>query len=125
MAKNNRPTDKTPWGRAIPYTSPTGKETTLYNIGVLAEAIGRTPSTVRKWEVSGVIPPTPFKTVNRRLYSTEHIDALVRCVEKYHVTMGVQLPVAFSKAVYREFQKINDYFFKEENENGIEECNKD
>ena len=38
--------EKTPWGREIEYTSPrTGRKTTLYNIGVVAEAIGRNPET--------------------------------------------------------------------------------
>lgn len=106
-----RPEDKAPWGRAIPFTSPTGKKTTLYNIGALATAIGRTSQTIRKWEIAGTIPPTPFKQGNKRLYCTEQVDALVRCVEKYRVTMGNQIPVAFSKAVYREFDQINKEFF--------------
>jgi len=111
--KINRPADKTPWGRSIEYTSPTGKTTTLYNIGVIAEAIGRSSQTVRKWEVAGTIPPTPFKQNGKRLYSKEHINALVKCVEKYKVTMGQQIPVSFRRAIYAEFQRINDYFFKE------------
>ena len=109
----DRPPEKMPWGRAIPYTSPTGKETMLYNIGMVADAIGRTSQTIRKWEISGVIPPTPFKQVNKRLYSREQVDCLVRNVEKYHVTMGLRISKAFSKKVYEEFKKINDEFFKE------------
>ena len=114
MAKLKRPADKMPWGRVIPYTSPTGKTTTLYNIGMIADAIGRTPQTIRKWEISGIIPPTPFKQGNKRLYAKEQVDALVNNVEKYHVTMGVRISKAFSKSVYDDFQKINDYFFKED-----------
>ena len=48
--------ERLPWGKAIPYTSPTGKETVLYGIGMLAEALGRKPQTIRKWEISGIIP---------------------------------------------------------------------
>lgn len=118
MAK--RPADKMPWGRVIPYTSPTGKTTTLYNIGYIADAIGRTSQTIRKWEISGTIPPTPFKQGDKRLYSKEHVDALVKNVEKYKITMGSLISKSFSKAVYRDFQAINDYFFKEENNNGTE-----
>lgn len=118
MAKLKRPAEKTPWGRAITYTSPTGKETTLYNIGMIADAIGRTSQTIRKWEISGIIPPTPFKQGTKRLYSKEHVECLVRNVEKYHVTMGVRISKSFSKKVYKEFQEINDYFFKEDNKNG-------
>lgn len=108
--------EKTPWGREISYTSPiTGRKTTLYNIGVVAEAIGRTSQTIRKWEVGGVIPPTPFKQKGKRLYSKEHIDAIVKCAESSRIMQGSQVSqTAFSKKLYREFQKVNDLFFKED-----------
>lgn len=110
--------EKTPWGREIPYTSPiTGRSTILYNIGVVAEAIGRTSQTIRKWEVGGVIPPTPFKQKGKRLYSKEHIDAIVKCAESSHILQGSKVSqTAFSKKLYREFQKVNDLFFKKESE---------
>lgn len=108
--------EKTPWGREIPYTSPiTGRSTTLYNIGVVAEAIGRTSQTIRKWEVGGVIPPTPFKQKGKRLYSKEHIDAIVKCAESTRIMQGSQVSqTVFSKKLYVEFQKVNDLFFKKE-----------
>lgn len=109
--------EKTPWGKEVPYTSPTGVKTTLYNIGVVAEAIGRTSQTIRKWEVGGVIPPTPFKQKGKRLYSKEHIDAIVRCAESSRILQGSRISqTAFSDKLYREFQKINDMFFKKEDE---------
>lgn len=111
--------EKTPWGRVIPYTSPiTGRKTTLYNIGVVAEAIGRTSQTIRKWEVGGVIPPTPFKQNGKRLYSKEHIDAIVQCAEKSKIMQGSKntSQTMFSKRLYKEFQKVNDLFFKEDND---------
>ena len=55
------------WGRAIPYTTPTGIHTCLYNIATAAEAIGRTAQTLRKWEVSGTVPLTPFKVGGKRM----------------------------------------------------------
>lgn len=104
---------KTPWGKEIPYTSPTGKSTTLYNIGTLAEALGRTSQTVRKWEIAGIIPPTPFKQKGKRLYCKEHIDAIVGCAEKCKITQGSTISqTSFSKRVYEEFDKIYDSFFK-------------
>ena len=108
--------EKTPWGREIPYTSPiTGRTTTLYNIGVVAEAIGRTSQTIRKWEVGGVIPPTPFKQKGKRLYSKEHIDVIVKCAESSRIMQGSQVSqTAFSKKLYREFAKVNGLFFKKE-----------
>ena len=106
--------ERTPWGREIPYTSPiTGKSTTLYNINVAAEAIGRTPQTIRKWEVGGIIPPTPFRQQGKRLYSKEHIDALVKCAEEAKIRQGVNImQTSFSKRLYKEFEVINDLFFK-------------
>ena len=113
---------KTPRGREVEYTSPTGKKTTLYNIGVLAEALGRTSQTIRKWEIWGVIPPTPFKTKEgKRLYSKEHIDAIVKCAESSHIMQGSNISsTVFAKKVYKEFQKVNDYFFKEDKKDGSE-----
>ena len=106
--------EKQPWGREIPYTSPiTGRSTTLYNINVAAEAIGRTPQTIRKWEVGGIIPPTPFRQQGKRLYSKEHIDALVRCAEKAKIKQGAKITeTSFTKRLYKEFEEINALFFK-------------
>ena len=111
--------EKTPWGREIPYTSPiTGRSTTLYNIGVVAEAIGRTSQTIRKWEVGGILPPTPFKQKGKRLYSKEHIDVIVECAEKIRIKQGSSSAVytEFSKKLYKEFAKVNDLFFKKTEE---------
>lgn len=111
--------EKTPWGREIPYTSPiTGRKTTLYNIGVVAEAIGRTSQTIRKWEVGGIIPPTPFRQKGKRLYSKEHIDAIVKCAESIRIKQGSSSAVytTFSKKLYEEFSKVNDLFFKKSEE---------
>lgn len=102
-----------PWGRATEYTSPTGKQTILYNIATLGDRIGRTPQTIRKWEISGRIPPTPFKN-NRgmRLYSKEHIDAIAYCVERYKISIGVPFSQECTRALYKKFKELNDYFFK-------------
>lgn len=116
--------DNIPYGKStISYTSPTGKSTTLYGIGVLANALGRTTQTVRKWEIGGIIPVTPFKQGNKRLYSQEHIDAIVNCAEKYQIKAGKSIAqTAFVRHVYKEFDRLNHYFFDtEETINGIEE----
>ena len=107
-------------GRAIPYTTPTGIHTCLYNIATAAEAIGRTAQTLRKWEVSGTVPLTPFKVGGKRVYSDEHIDALVECAERYHIRAGVKIQdTCFSSSLYKKYQEIYDKFFTvKENENG-------
>lgn len=108
---------KKSWGKAVPYTSPTGRETMLYNIATAAEAIGRTSQTLRKWEVGGIIPMTPFKMHGRRMYSTEHIDALVECAEKSHIRPGTRIQdTAFSSNMYKRYEEIYNLFFKENKE---------
>jgi hypothetical protein len=105
---------KTEWGREYPYTTKTGIETKLYNIGTLAMHIGRTSQTIRKWEIGGIIPPTPFKD-NRggRLYAKEHIDAIVKIAEECKIKQGATLGLTnFSDRVYKEFEKIRKNFFE-------------
>ena len=107
--------ERIPWGKEIPYTSPiTGRKTTLYSIGTVAEALGRTTQTIRKWEVGGTIPPTPFRQQGKRLYSIEHIDAMIKCAEKIRIKQGSNSATytRFSEALYKEFEKVNDLFFK-------------
>ena len=119
--------EKTKWGRAIHYKSPiTGRETTLYNIATVAEALGRTSQTVRKWEIGGIIPKTPFKSNKQRLYAEEHIDALIRCAEKVHLMQGSKGSRGrFSKYAFEEFQKVNELFFKEDIKDATEESKED
>lgn len=93
----------------VPYTSPTGVKTTLYPIGYLAEHLGRKSSTIRKWEIDGTIPPTPFRDKqNFRLYSDEHIRAIVKCAERAKIGNGKPISnTRFTKWCYEEFNKIN------------------
>ena len=119
---NNTVYEKTPWGRAIPYTTPTGVQTTLYNISTAADAIGRTAQTLRKWEVSGVLPPTPFKVQGKRMYSKEHIDAIVECAESSKLKNGTAIKdTAFSKHLYQRFEALNELFFGAKKEKKEEE----
>lgn len=71
-----------------------GTTVELFYIGELASALGRSPQTVRRWEIAKVIPPTIFKDrQNRRLYTREQIDTLVSIAEKCEIQAG--------KAFYR------------------------
>lgn len=93
----------------VDFTLPNGKTIKLYGINVLAEALGRSPATVRKWEVAGYIPPTPFKHDVRkcRLYSQEMIDIIVSCAERAKLSAG--RPVAhtrFQKWVHEEMEVL-------------------
>ena len=98
----------------IPYTTPTGIKTTLHSMGVLAERLGRTPQTIRKWEIGGIIPPTPFKIKGNRYYSDEHIEAIVSSAEKSKIKVGKAIGnTQFSNRCYREFERLNKLFFGE------------
>lgn len=101
-----------PYSREVSYTTPTGIETTLFSINVLAERLGRTTQTVRKWEIGGVIPPTPFKINGKRFYSKEHIDVIVASAEKSKIKQGKSVGnTQFSNRCYREFERLNKLFF--------------
>lgn len=124
MGKKKKPDTRyevSRWGRAVPYTSPTGVHTYLYNITTAANAIGRTAQTLRKWEVSGTVPMTPFKVGGCRMYSDEHIDALVECAEKAHIRAGVSISTtSFSSKLYRKYEEIYNLFFVKSEEEGSE-----
>lgn len=101
--------------KEVPYTSPTGVKTTLYSISFLADSLGRSTKTIRKWEISGIIPPTPFKIKGNRYYSKEHIQAIVESAEKSKIKPGKPLGnTKFSERCYEEFERLNKLFFKKE-----------
>ena len=93
----------------LEWTSPTGITTTLYPIGEVAHALGRTPTTIRAWEVGGVIPRTPFTDKRgRRLYSAEHLEAIVKCAEKSRIRSGSRIAdTKFTRNTFNEFERIN------------------
>lgn len=97
-----------PWDREIPYTNPeTGYTTTLYNINVVATYLGRTSQTVRKWEIAGTIPKTPFKIEGKRLYSKEQVEILVECAEKAQISTGKKISQTnFTRNVQLKWQEL-------------------
>lgn len=90
------------------FTLPNGETIELFYIGTLAGALGRTPPTVRKWEISGVLPDPLFRDVNgRRLYSQEQIDAIVKCAERAKIKQGMSIAnTSFSVWCHKELEKI-------------------
>lgn len=54
--------------KSVPYTFPNGIKMKLYTIGSLASALGRSSATVRKWEISGILPKTPLRVVQVDAY---------------------------------------------------------
>ena len=86
-----------------------GNELTLYYISAMCQATGRKAQTLRKWELAGVIPRTPFRDkTNKRLYLKEHIDDVASCLESCGVVQGRNIDnTSFKPKVYKLFNEIN------------------
>lgn len=91
-----------------------GKSMDLYYIQTLAEALGRTSQTVRKWEVAGIIPKTIFKDkLGRRLYSVEQINIIVRTAEECKINQGKPIShTGFSKKIHAKLNAYAEQFVK-------------
>lgn len=89
-----------------------GEELELFYVDKLASELGRTPQTIRKWEVSGILPQPIFKDKNnRRLYSQEQIDAIVECAIKSKIRQGYSVAdTNFSPRVFKALQEINNKY---------------
>lgn len=89
-----------------------GKEIELYYISTLAEALGRSTQTVRKWEISGVLPKTMFKDKNgRRMYSDEQINIIVNVAEECQIKQGLTIAnTSFSARVHRRINELNQTY---------------
>lgn len=92
-----------------------GEEIELFYIDRLATELGRTPQTVRKWEVSGILPKPIFRDkMGRRLYSQEQIDAIVECAEKSNVRIGYSIAnTNFSVRVHDALAKVNKKYLQQ------------
>lgn len=97
------------------YTFPSGEELDLYYIGTLADCLGRDSKTIRKWEISGVIPPTIFRdNNNNRMYTKEQIDLIVECAERSQISQGSSY-ATFSNRVHRKLNVLIDSYIKKMN----------
>lgn len=85
------------------------QDLTLFYIGEICSATGRTSQTIRKWELSGTIPKTPFRDrMGRRLYLREHVDAMVECIERYKIGQGKDITKTyFKQAIYKRFNEVS------------------
>lgn len=102
---------------SVMYTLPaTGEELELFYIGILAYELGRTPQTIRKWEISGVLPDTMFRDkYNKRLYSQEQIDIIVKSAFEAKIKQGESLAnTSFEAKVHRRLDKLKARYLGEE-----------
>lgn len=91
---------------------PNGEIVTLYYIGKLAEELGRTSQTVRKWEVSGILPKPIFKDKQgKRMYSEEQIDTIVQCAMECKLRQGYCVAnTSFPKRVHEALATLNSKY---------------
>lgn len=94
------------------FKLPNGEVIDLYYIGTLANALGRTPNTIRKWEIAGVIPDPCFQDAHgRRLYSEEQVNAIVKCAERAKIKQGMSIAnTSFSQWCYKELEALKNKY---------------
>ncbi|MCC3766026.1 MerR family transcriptional regulator [Streptomyces sp. UNOC14_S4] len=89
----------------------------FFTIGQLANALNRSPVTIRKWETSGIIPIPTFvirgKTErgNRRLYTREQVEGMLRIADEegilHHEGEGIHISdTRFSERVIELFRDL-------------------
>jgi DNA-binding transcriptional MerR regulator len=88
-----------------------GTETELFYIGYLAFCLGRSVQTIRKWEISGVIPSCFKDRGGRRLYSQEQIDIIVSIAEECKIKQGLSIAnTNFSQKVHKALKELNQKY---------------
>lgn len=104
--------------RSQELTLPNGLKLDLFYIGTVANSLGRTPNTIRSWEISGVIPETFFKDKNgRRLYTSEQIEVILSAAIRAKISQGRSLRnTSFSRWVYEGFEKLREKYTSEKGE---------
>ncbi len=89
------------------FSFPNGNTIEVYTIGELCYEVGRTPDAIRKWELSGILPPTCFRdSRGRRLYTQEQIDVIRLCAEKSKLGQGRNSLLRFKRYVSKELKKL-------------------
>lgn len=87
--KNQRDRYKPADGRTAPGLRPRmvqvrGERVAVYSMAYLAEAIGYTTASVKRWVRTSVIPkPTHVDEMGRNWFSSAYVDFIRECVEKF------------------------------------------
>lgn len=86
-----------------------GNKLTLFYINELSRQLGVQVPTIRKWEISGLIPKTPFRDKNGyRLYLKEHIECIVNAAEMCQIGQGKSNYRTFKLKVYKGFNEVSE-----------------
>ena len=91
---------------------PNGEVVKMYYIGTLANALGRTTSAIRKWEIAGVIPDSCFRDAyGKRLYTMEQIETIVECAEKAKIKQGSSIAnTSFSSKCHKALEALKEKY---------------
>ena len=94
--------------KVVPYTFADGDTMNLYHIGEISKRLGRSTLTIRKWEIEGKIPRTPFSDKRGcRLYSEAMIRVIEKAAEEEHITVGSSFTrTKFVEKVHAGFEKL-------------------
>lgn len=92
-----------------------GVDLEMFTIGELATRLDRQLQTLRKWEKLGIIPQATYRSgTNRRLYTTNQIEAIVDCVRRYNIKQGQPIPQEFKDEVALAFKEATEKDFEPE-----------
>ena len=93
------------------FRFPNGNTVEVFTIGELATELGRTRDAIRKWELSGVLPPTCFRdSRGHRLYTQEQIDMIRLSAEESKLSAGRNSLRTFSAKVHRRLKELEDKY---------------
>lgn len=100
-------------GKKCKVTTLNGEQVKLYEIGVLAERLGRTSITIRSWEDKGIIPKSEFRSKSgRRLYTQEQIEVIHYWAKKDKIMRGRSFCLTnFSVHCHRHFEALHNKYF--------------
>jgi len=65
-----------------------GVKVEFFTVGQLAQAIGRKPASIRKWETLGIIPKARYRTAasdpakQKRLYTRAQVEGVVKIAQE-------------------------------------------
>lgn len=63
--------------RAVEWDVGDGKKLKLFTLGMLAQALAKSPRTLYKWEAKGLLPETPYRTdKGDRLYTVVQVEEI-------------------------------------------------
>lgn len=100
-----------------------GVEYEFFQVGALAEALGRQPVTIRSWETKGLLPGTPFRSAmpsrsplatlgktakGRRLYLRAQIEGILQIASEEGVILNNGGPPTpkFAERVYTLYDTL-------------------